>query len=114
MREFIHWDNKSNCDIQIQVGQTAEENWMLIDNAEQNDLWFHVEKQPSPHVIIKVPPKVKLAKSTLNYAALLCKEHSKYAEINRVSIIYTEIKNVKKGEAVGSVLLKKKCQKIIL
>ena len=114
MREYSQWDNKSNSDITIRVGQTAEENWDLIDDSNQNDLWFHVEKQPSPHVIIKVPSKVTLSKSTLNYAALLCKEHSKYAQINHVSIIYTEIKNVKKGESVGSVLLKKKCKKIVI
>jgi len=114
MLEHIYWDNKLNCEITIQVGQTAEENWKLIDDACQNDIWFHVDKQPSPHVIIKMPPKVSLSNSTIKYAASLCKENSKYKNISKVSIIYTEIKNISKGKDVGSVILKKKCQKLVL
>lgn len=91
----------------ISIGKNAQENWDIISSASQNDIWFHLGKDmPSPHVILKIPNLFKLKKIP-NYitkqCALLCKIHSKYNNIKKVPIIYTEIKNVIKTNIVGSV-----------
>jgi predicted ribosome quality control (RQC) complex YloA/Tae2 family protein len=90
---------------QIVIGQNAQENWDIIREAEQNDIWFHVESQPSCHVIIKTDGNSKIHKSIINYAAGLCKINSKAKFAKKAKIIYTLIKNVKikKGDKIGSV-----------
>ena len=37
----------------IQIGKNKNENWELIDNASNTDIWFHIEDQPSCHVVLK-------------------------------------------------------------
>ena len=49
MRTFISCDGLS-----IRVGENAEENQRLCKQAKQNDLWFHLEGQSSPHAILSV------------------------------------------------------------
>lgn len=94
----------------IKVGEIAQDNWDIIGDASQNDIWFHVENFPSCHVVLKVPGKIKdVHKSVYKYCASLCKEGSKQKNAKCISIIYTEIKNVtidKKG-SVGSVFSRK-------
>jgi predicted ribosome quality control (RQC) complex YloA/Tae2 family protein len=91
------------CIYTIKAGQTAQENWNLIDESNEDDIWFHVEDLPSCHVVLKNDGKNKLHKSVIKYCANICKEGSKQKHAKNVRIIYTEIKNVKKGKDVGSV-----------
>ena len=91
----------------ILIGKNAEENWKLIDDASENDIWFHLDNYPSPHVILKIPVDYNLKKvprKVLTRCANLCKIHSKYNNIKKINIIYTKIKNIKKGDHVGSVI----------
>src|SRR5665647_2201289 len=109
MLTFTIFDQKQDADITIFVGQSAAENWQLIDNAKQQDLWFHLDKFASPHVVISMPEKGDVSSSTIKYAALLCKEHSKEATkyLKKITVIYTNIKNVTKADKVGSVYTKR-------
>lgn len=91
----------------IRVGETAKDNWDIIGDADGSDIWFHVDKFPSCHVILETDgEKLKnIHRSVLRYCAYLCKEGSKQKNAKKVSIIYTEVRNVtinKKG-SVGSV-----------
>ena len=108
--------NESDIIYNIKVGQNKNENWDIITQASQNDIWFHVESHPSPHVILSNPTNQdikKISKSLIRECAILCKENSKLKNNNKVSIIYTNIKNVTKGDEVGSVITKK-LEKIIV
>ncbi|AYV78224.1 MAG: protein of unknown function DUF814 [Edafosvirus sp.] len=107
MLTFTIEDQKCEQEITIYIGQSAEENWKLIDDASQNDLWFHVAEHPSPHVIIKVPEKAKVSPKTIKYAAVLCKQYSKLKSMKKLSIMYTDIKHVTKADKVGSVTTSK-------
>lgn len=49
MRAFTSGDGLS-----IRVGENAAENQRLCKEAKQNDLWFHLEGQSSPHAILSV------------------------------------------------------------
>lgn len=107
MLTFTVYDNKCNSEITIYLGQSAEENWKLIDQSNQNDLWFHLADHPSSHVVINIPEKTKISNNTIKYAAVLCKEHSKLSNLKKVTVIYTNIKNVSKADKPGSVYTKK-------
>jgi len=107
MKKFLKFDFEADDDLKIYVGESAQENWDLIDQSNQNDIWFHLDKHPSAHVVISIPKKVKkITKNTINYAATLCKDNSKLKYLKKVSVIYTEIKNVKKADKPGSVTTK--------
>ena len=86
----------------IIIGQNAKENWDLLDNNE-NFLWFHLKSFPSCHVIIlNENPK----ETTIQKAAELCKENTKYKSLKNIKVNYTPIKNIKKSKEVGSVEFK--------
>lgn len=114
MREDLVFDTKCQENLVIWIGQNAIDNWAIIDKAEPYDIWFHVENYPSSHIILRVPDKKSdINKQSLIHCASLCKENSKYSTHKKLSIIYTEIRNITKGTDPGSVFTKK-TKKIII
>ena len=92
------------------IGESAQENWDIIKESNQNDLWFHIDKLPSCHVVLDSKNK-KFNNNDIKKCAELCKENSKYS--HKVTIIYTEIKNISIYKSkIGSVVVKKSCKKI--
>ena len=101
--------------IKYNVGENAKDNWDIIDNAKQNYVWFHLDSFSSPHVImekslihIKKDKTLKSEKVYLLYGAELCKKYSKYKNYTNIKVMYTNIKNVKKGSKIGQVNIKGK------
>lgn len=88
------------------IGKNKEENFEIIDQADLDDIWFHVNEFPSCHVIASLKDvnynKKELYK-IIKYGAVLCKKYSKYASVKNLDIIYTKIKNVKKTDIIGTV-----------
>ena len=39
------------------IGESAQENWDIIKESNQNDLWFHIDKLPSCHVVLSTKNK---------------------------------------------------------
>lgn len=80
----------------IYIGQTDMENDALRKAASQNYLWFHLQDNPSPHVILACPSS-EASLESVRLAAALCKRYSKkiFREARSIKVIYTEIKNVK-------------------
>lgn len=90
----------------IIIGQNAIENWDIIDFKSDN-IWLHLNSFPSCHVIIedKSPPE-----EVINYAAMLCKENTKYRNLKNLKICYTKCNNLVKGQDIGSINYKSKRQ----
>ena len=97
----------------IKVGKNAQENWDIIKEANKNDIWFHLEDYPSPHVVLKSINNIKPDRKIKKQAALKCKEKSKYKSYSKISIIYTKIKNIKLGDKIGEVITSKTSKFII-
>jgi predicted ribosome quality control (RQC) complex YloA/Tae2 family protein len=95
----------------VWVGENATDNFQIISDADQNDLWFHLDQFSSPHVILRNPNNLKrnkIPKQLINSAAELCKLHSRFKTVSKkIGIIYTEVKNVKKTKVVGQVVTRK-------
>lgn len=108
-------DNTDNsCDTAtILIGKNAADNWKIVDEAENRDLWFHVANHPSCHVILKAKD---INFYNINLAAQRCKEHSKLRNLTTVTVMYTTKDNIKKGQNVGEVIIKsnKKCKKVLV
>ena len=93
-------------DTVILIGQNAQENWDLID-FESDFIWLHLNSFPSCHVIIK---DENPDSDTLQVAAEMCKENTKYRNLKNLKICYTKCSNLKKGTDIGSVIYKSKRQ----
>jgi predicted ribosome quality control (RQC) complex YloA/Tae2 family protein len=93
--------------IEYHIGGNAAENFELIDNAEPNDIWFHVDGLPSAHIVASIPESMRLDKKQwlkiAKQGSVLCKQHSKYASQKNLPIVFTEIKNVEKTDVIGRV-----------
>jgi predicted ribosome quality control (RQC) complex YloA/Tae2 family protein len=99
------YDNCINEELIIIIGTSALENWKIIDESDENDIWFHLDNYPSSHVILKTNNKTleSLNKQTLIHCGSICKKHSKYSNIKNIDVIYTLIKNITKSTEIGSV-----------
>ena len=84
----------------IKIGQSAKENWYLIDNSNQNYIWLHLDSFPSCHVVIE---DENPSNELLLEGARLCKEYTKYRNLKNLKICYTTILNLVKGTEIGSV-----------
>ena len=99
--------NKIRENILFKIGTNAQENWDLIDESGEDDLWFHVNNLPSCHIIAVIPNPEKYNRNEIAYiakqGAVLCKQHSKYASQQKLAIIYSKIKDIKKTDILCSV-----------
>jgi predicted ribosome quality control (RQC) complex YloA/Tae2 family protein len=89
----------------IQIGQSAQENWDLIDSANASDIWFHLEKFSSPHLILHIHDGNEKASNKIIFeCAQMVHENSKYKNLKNIYVIYTFIKHIKKDSSkVGTV-----------
>ena len=53
---LIHSINKT---IEYTIGQNAQDNHDIIDDALENDMWFHINNKPSCHIIASIPDDIK-------------------------------------------------------
>ena len=84
----------------IKLGETAKENWELIDNSNKKHIWIHLKSFPSGHVIIED----ELPNTTLLLeAANFCKENTKYRYLQNLKVNITQCSNLKKGKNIGEV-----------
>ena len=90
-------------EVTVLLGETAKENWSLIDEASDDYIWMHLNSFPSGHIIIQSD---SLDDTILNEAASLCKQNTKYRNLSNLKICYTKVSNLIKGEKVGSVHFK--------
>ena len=93
-------------DYTITIGRNKEENWQLIDASNPDDVWFHIDNQPSCHVVVKNDEKVKLKdipRQVLKRAAYLCKINSAAKTQPKCDVIYAEISAITKTSVVGQV-----------
>jgi predicted ribosome quality control (RQC) complex YloA/Tae2 family protein len=84
------------------LGQYAKENHLLIDNADPNDWWFHIDNYPSGHCIVE---SIYINYELIIHAAKFVKENSKLKNKKNIKIIYTQIKKIKKTKNPGQVIL---------
>jgi predicted ribosome quality control (RQC) complex YloA/Tae2 family protein len=107
MKTFRRYIDAIRSDIEYWVGDNECENFDIIDRAKPIDLWFHVDRRSSCHVIAVLPEENKYDKKQLHKIAIqgsvLCKQFSRYKAEKNLAIMYTSIERVNKTEKVGAV-----------
>lgn len=101
--------------LEFYIGENAQDNFDMLDICKPNDLWFHVHKESSCHVIAIMPPDIKYNRNQISkivtQGALCCKEHSKQKSGKDLEICYTRLINIVKTHTIGQVIMKE--QKLI-
>ena len=87
------------------LGETAKENWSLLDNAENHYLFFHLASFPSCYVILEYKDS-DLNPFMIQTAAQLCKNGTKYRTLKNVKFYWCRCDNLEKTEKVGEVIFK--------
>lgn len=79
---------------------------MTCKLAEKDDLWFHTQKIPGSHVILRAEPGREFSDRAIAEAAALAARHSRAKEADKVPVDYTAAANVKKpnGAKPGMVI----------
>lgn len=90
----------------LYIGENATDNWSLLSNSSQKDIFLHLSSFSSAYGIIKAND-IEITKTEIYKAGEYVKLNSNKAKnLNRVSVDYTSVSNVKKGEKVGQVIYK--------
>lgn len=84
------------------IGESAQENWELIDQAKKQGWFFHLTDFPSPYVVLecgKSEPNAHIRQR----CAEICVENSKQKNSGKVKVDATPVSNVKvdKKDEVG-------------
>ena len=83
---------------EVFVGKSWQENEALIKASGPSDVWFHLDNQPSCHVILKNEfnvPFNRITKSLLKKCSLLVKQNTnKCIEHEKQTIVYTNVDNI--------------------
>jgi len=88
----------------IFIGKNKYDNFNIIDESIDTDIWFHIDGEPSCHVILKNTLKIKnIPKIVIKRCAYLCKINSKSKTHAKCNVIYTQIINVTKTNIIGQV-----------
>ena len=99
-----------NGNYHIRLGKTQQENDTIVRTSPQTALWFHLKDFPSAHAVVTniVKPGV-YDKEVIIRAATLVKDNAKQGvnNLQKLSVNYLPIKNVKRTEIPGQVILTK-------
>lgn len=88
----------------LEIGQNKYENDTLLKKSNQNDLWFHLENDSSPFIILHNNGD-KIHKSHLNKIASMFRDYKTNIGF-KFQVIYTNVKNIQKTNTPGTVILK--------
>jgi predicted ribosome quality control (RQC) complex YloA/Tae2 family protein len=98
MKEIIYNNTK------IKVGSNSGENWKILDESSENNIFLHLKSFPSCYVIIECEEDPPI--ETITEAAKICKSNTKYKNIKNIKVDYTLCKNVLKGSVTGEIFYK--------
>jgi len=105
-----------NQEIEFYIGENAQDNFDILDICKPIDIWFHLHKESSCHVIANMPLDCKFNRNQMSkiitQGALCCKQYSNAKSKSHVEICYTRLINIIKTHTIGQVNAKE--QKIII
>ena len=105
MKEYIF--NFENINYKILIGSNSRNYWELLDNANPNDVLFHLDQYSSSYIILlnnnfsinEIPRQI------IKRCACLCKSHSSSKSLTKITIKYASIKYCYKGRKEGELYM---------
>jgi predicted ribosome quality control (RQC) complex YloA/Tae2 family protein len=87
------------------LGETAKENWELLEKAENHYLFFHLSSFPSGYVILEYKDS-EPTPFMIQTAAQLCKNGTKYRTLTNIKVDWCRCDNLEKTDKVGEIIFK--------
>jgi predicted ribosome quality control (RQC) complex YloA/Tae2 family protein len=87
---------------QILIGRNKIENEQIIKSSYSNDIWFHLNDFSSCHIVLKSGDD-NIPKKYLTHIAKMFSLYKKGLP-NNYKVIYTNIKNIKLTNEIGTVI----------
>lgn len=86
-------------------GTDADNDYLSLRLAQPNDWWFHIDKLPGSHVVLRAKSGQEPSKDTLRQAAAVAAFYSKARKAGTVPVHYTRGRYVSKprGAKPGTV-----------
>lgn len=78
----------------------ADNDYLSTQLAEANDWWFHADKVPGSHVILRARADAEPSRETLKQAAAVAAYHSKARNASTVAVHYSRARHVSKPRGV--------------
>lgn len=78
----------------------ADNDYLSTEIAEPNDWWFHADKVPGSHVILRAKTDAEPSRETLRQAAAIAAYHSKARRAGSVPVHCTRARHVSKPRGV--------------
>jgi predicted ribosome quality control (RQC) complex YloA/Tae2 family protein len=78
----------------------ADNDYLTTQLAEPNDWWFHADKVPGSHVILRARSDVEPSRETLRQAAAVAAYHSKARNASTVAVHCSRARDVSKPRGV--------------
>lgn len=97
---FIEENDK---EYSILIGRNAKGNEEIIKMSNLESLWMHLDNISSPHIILQNEGEL-VPKIYINQIAKMLFEYKKNVPKNS-NVIYTEVKNIKLTNILGTVIL---------
>ena len=94
----------------VLAGRTdAANDYLSLELARPDDLWFHIRGMPGSHVVLRVPSGETPDRATRELAAAIAAYHSKARSAGTVAVSCTEARHVSKprGAKPGTVSIRK-------
>lgn len=85
----------------VHLGRNDTQNDLLVRRSNGNDHWFHLHGFPGAHVVLKSRGKQPVPRHILEEAARIALRHSSKADDKKGTIIYTQVKNLRKPKGAG-------------
>ena len=91
------------------LGKNADENSELFTEATQTDWWFHLDSLPSAHAYVA---DSDMSREVVREVAEALRENSKYRNLPKLRVVYTQKKNLRRGNKPGEVCIvsNKRCK----
>jgi predicted ribosome quality control (RQC) complex YloA/Tae2 family protein len=78
----------------------ADNDYLSTELAQPNDWWFHADKVPGSHVILRARTDAEPSRDTLRQAAAVAAYHSKARNASTVAVHYSRARHVSKPRGV--------------
>ena len=82
------------------IGKNSYENWDILKSSQNGYIFFHLKSFPSCYVIME---SYTTDSEYINVGAKLCKENTKYKNLNNIIVDYCNVSNTRIGDKVGEV-----------
>lgn len=76
------------------LGQNASENTSIVKNANENDIWFHLDNYSSAHGLLLNNNEKLPHQDDIHECAKILVENSKYRNLKKVNVIYSKAKYI--------------------